>query len=333
MPWKVLITARASSDAGRPALDHLRGSGCQVVIAEKFGPLSAGDLKKMLPGFDAVLASSDKYTAEFLASPAAAKLKIISRWGVGYDSVDLAAATRLGIVVAYTPGLLNECVADYAWALLFAVARRVHEGHASMCAGGWTVTWGNEIYGKTLGLIGCGRIGQAMAKRASGFGMRLLGHDIAPNAEAEKLGVKFVPLDELLAQSDFVSLHAALTPQNRGMIAEAQLRLMKPTAYLINTARGALVDEAALIRALEEKRIAGAALDAFSTEPLPADHPLRRAPNVLLTPHQAFNAVETGERVSLTAAEAIVDLMNGQRPKFVVNPAVFDSAALRALVK
>src|SRR5213595_846262 len=145
-------------------------------------------------------------------------------------------------------------------------------------------------------------------RAATGFNMRRIAHDVQPNPEAEKLGVHFVSLEELLAQSDFVSLHAALTPQNRGLIGEAQLRQMKPTAYLINTARGAILDEAALLRALQEKWISGAALDVFAVEPLPADHPLRQAPNLLLTPHLASFARETGERVSTTAARAIVDL-------------------------
>ena len=174
---------------------------------------------------------------------------------------------------------------------------------------------------------------RAVARRATGFNMRLIAYDVQPNAEAEKLGVRFVSLDELLAQSDFLSLHSALTAQNRGLVGEAQLRKMKQTAYLINTARGALVDETALARALHEGWIAGAALDAFVTEPLPADHVLRKAPNVLLTPHLASFARETGERVSMTAAQAIVDLMNGQRPKFVIDPEVFKSPTLRARLK
>ena len=150
---------------------------------------------------------------------------------------------------------------------------------------------------------------------------------------AEKLGVQFVSLEELLKESDFVSLHSALTPANRGLIGEAQLRLMKPSAYLINTARGALLDEAAVARALHEGWIAGAALDAFVVEPLGADHPLRKAPNVLLTPHLASFARETGERVSTTAAQAIVDLMNGRKPKFIVNPDVFAASQLRARIR
>ena len=172
-----------------------------------------------------------------------------------------------------------------------------------------------------------------MARRATGFNMRLIAHDVQANPEAEKLGVRFVSLEELLTQSDFLSLHAALTPQNRGLIGEAQLRKMKKTAYLINTARGALVDESALARALQEGWIAGAAVDAFVVEPMPADHALRKAPNVLLTPHLASWARETGERVSTAAAQAIVDLMNGRRPPLVVAPEVFDAPSLRAKLK
>ncbi len=333
MSWKVLITARTLNEVGQSALKLLRDAGCQITTPPRFGPLPASELQPLLEGHDAVFASMDKFTAEVLASPAARHLKVISRWGVGYDAIDVPAATKQGIVVAFTPGLLNETVADFAFALLLSVARRVHIGHADMSGGTWRGVWGNDVFGKTLGIVGCGRIGQAMARRAAGFNMRLLGYDIAPNAEAEKLCVQFVPLDELLAQSDFVSLHAALTPQNRGLLGEAQLRKMKPTAYLINTARGALVDEAALAKALHEGWIGGAALDAFVTEPLPADHPLRTAPNVLLTPHLASFARETGERVSLTAAQAIVDLMQGRKARFVVDEQVYQSAALRVALK
>src|SRR6185436_7183199 len=255
----------------------------------------------------------------------ARNLKLISRWGVGYDAIDVPAATKHGIIVAYTPGLLNETVADCAFALLLTLARRIHLGHVGMAQGEWNPVWGNDVFGKTLGIVGCGRIGCAVARRASGFNMRLLGYDVAPNDEGRKLGIEFVSLDDLLAQSDFISLHAALTPQNRGLLGEAQLGRMKPTAYLINTARGALVDEAALVRALEHRIIGGAALDAFSVEPLPADHPLRKAPNVLLTPHLASFARETGERVSMAAAEAIVQVVNKRRPQWIVNPEVFKS--------
>jgi phosphoglycerate dehydrogenase-like enzyme len=332
MSWKVLITARTLDEVGAKAVELMRKAGCELIIPPKYGPHPPETLLPLLPGADAVLASMDKFTEEVLASKEAANMKIISRWGVGYDAIDVTAATAQGIVIGYTPGMLNETVADCAFALLLTLARRIHLGHMSMMQGEWKAAWGNDVFGKTLGLIGCGRIGQAVARRASGFNMRLLGYDVAPSEEAKSLGISFVGLDELLSQSDFVSLHAALTPQNRGLLGEAQLARMKPTAYLINTARGALVDEAALVRVLEQRQIGGAALDAFVVEPLPADHPLRKAPNVLLTPHLASFARETGERVSIAAAEAIVDLMNKRRPQWVVNPEVFKSAKLRTPV-
>jgi phosphoglycerate dehydrogenase-like enzyme len=330
MSWKVLITARTLEEVGQAAVKLLRQAGCEPVIPPRYGPLPADVLEPLLEGNHAALVSMDKFTASVLGSRAASHLKIISRWGVGYDAIDVPAATGNGIVIAYTPGLLNETVADCAFALLLSIARRIHLGHMHMANRLWQPLWGNDVFGKTLGLLGCGRIGQAMARRARGFNMRLIGYDIAPNPEAEKIGIRFVSLDELLANSDFLSLHAALTAQNRGLIGETELRKMKPSAYLINTARGALVDETALVRALTECWIAGAALDAFGIEPLPADHPLRSAPNVLLTPHLASFARETGERVSLAAAQAIVDLKSGRQPQFVVNPEVFTSPALRA---
>ena len=334
MSWKVLVTARTLNvDAvGRRALELLRDAGCELIHPPKYGPLTEAELLPLLPGMDAVFASMDKFTATVLAAKEAASLKLISRWGVGYDAIDVPAATREGVVIAFTPGLLNDAVADYAMALLFALARRVHEGHLSMREGKWASGWGHDIGGKTLGIIGCGRIGQAVAKRARGFNMRLLGADTHPNDDAKKLGIEFVPLAQLLAESDFVSLHCALTPETRGLIGEAQLRTMKPSAYIINTARGAVMDEAALLRALKENWIAGAGLDAFVVEPLPADHPFRTAPNLLLTPHQASFGFDTGARVSEAAAKAIVDAQAGRKPQWVVNPDVYASAKLRVKV-
>jgi phosphoglycerate dehydrogenase-like enzyme len=214
--------------------------------------------------------------------------------------------------------------------LLLALARRVPDTHFALRRGDWKPAWGHDVGGTTLGIVGFGRIGQAVARRARGFNMRLLVHTPHPPGAAEWPGVEFVPLDIVLAESDFVSLLAALTPNSRGMIGETQLRRMKPSAHLINTGRGALVDEAALARALHEGWIAGAALDVYATEPLPADSQLRAAPNLLFSPHQSSYGRGTGERVSLAAARAIVDLLNGRRPANVLNPDVFRSPALRS---
>src|SRR5438552_14353779 len=197
MSWKVLITARTMNEVGASALQLLRDASCDQVIPPKPGPFAAAELLKLLPEMDGVLASMDQFTAAVLESPAAAKLKIISRWGVGYDAIDVPTATRRGIVVAYVPGLLDEAVADFAFALLLALARRVHIGHLDMINGVWRGVWGNDVFGKTLGILGRGRIGRAVARRATGFTMRLIGHDVRPIHAAERLGVRFVARDEL----------------------------------------------------------------------------------------------------------------------------------------
>ena len=230
-------------------------------------------------------------------------------------------------MVAFTPGMLDNAVADWTVAALLGVARRVAWGHEAVREGRWKSGWGSDVFGKTLGLVGCGRIGRAVARRMSGFDMKVLAFDPNPLSSP---GIEHVGLDELLECSDFVSLHVALTPSTRGLIGRAQLRLMKPTAYLINTARGPVVDENALVEALNEGWIAGAALDVFSVEPLSGDHPLRTARNALLTPHQAAFARDTGEALSDATAQAIIDLSQGKRPAMVVNPEVFAVPSLRA---
>jgi phosphoglycerate dehydrogenase-like enzyme len=328
--WKVLVTAEPIKTVGEQARQLLLKAGCEIVFAPQFGPLKEEALISALDGMSAVIASHDAYNAAALSSPAASKLKIIARWGVGYDSIDVAAATRNGIVVTYTPGILDDAVADYTFALLLARARRIHEVHAAVLRGDWISRWGDDVGGKTLGIVGFGRIGKAVARRAAGFNMRILVH--SAHQQADVAGVEFVSLEKLLAESDFVSLHAALNSTTRGMIGEEQFRQMKPTAHLINTGRGALVDEAALVRALNEHRIAGAALDVYIEEPLPPGHPLLSAPNILFSPHQSSCGRGTGERVSLTAAQSIVDLMRGKKPQLLLNPEVFGSPQLRAAI-
>ena len=331
MSWKILITAHAPSiePVGALALARLQSAGCEIIHPPKYGPLTKAELLPQLVGIDAVLASMDPFSADVLGSPEASQLKVIARWGVGVDAIDLAAAARLGIVVTNTPGLLNEAVADYAMGMLLAMARRIPQGARSLGEGRWDSLWGPDMSGKTLGLVGCGGIGQAVAKRARGFDMRLMGCDPMPSPAAESLGIEFVSLPRLLAESDFVSLHTALTPATRGLIGEAELRSMKSDAILINMARGAVIDEAALGRALREGWIAGAALDVFVTEPLPADHPLHSTPNLLLTPHLASLGYGSGAKVSAACADAMLDVRAGRRPRWVANPDVYQSGALR----
>jgi len=312
-------------EVGGSAIELLKKAGCEVVYPSSPRPLREKYLIEALQGVDAVLAGTDKYSEKVLSSSAVDSLKIISRWGVGFNEVDVFAATEKGVVVAYTPGMLNDAVADYAFSLLLSSARHVHKGHLEMTQGKWTPTWGNQVSGKTLGIVGCGRIGQAMARRATGFDLRLIGCDVAPHPEAKELGIEFVSMDQLLEQSDFVSLHVALTPESVGLIGKGELSMMKQTAYLVNTARGELIDESALARALKEGWIGGAAIDTFTTEPLPRDHPFFSTPNILLSPHQASRDRGTGEQVSLAAAQAIVDLMQGEKPQFVVDEAVYNS--------
>jgi phosphoglycerate dehydrogenase-like enzyme len=315
------------SKVGMASLDLLRNSGCEVVLAQKMGPLPEAELAPILPGFDAVLASVDKFTAAILRSPGAKQLKVISRWGVGFDSIDIPVATEQGVIVAYTPGLLNNAVADYTMSMLCALARRVHEAHLLMTQGVWKQQWGGDIYGKTLGIIGCGRIGRAVAKRASGFDMKVIGFDPAPDATCDN--IEFVSLERVLRESDFVSVHVALTPETQNLISTPQLGLMKKTAYLINSSRGPVIDEPALAKALTDGVIAGAALDVFVKEPLAPDHFLRKTPNLLLSPHQCSWAHETGANVSRAAADAIIDASQGRRPRWVVDENVYKSPNLR----
>ena len=258
----------------------------------------------------------------------APKLRIAATVSVGYDNIDVAACTRRKIVATHTPGVLDDTTADFAFALLMAIARRIVEGDAWMRSGtwpGWNLDQlcGSDVSGKTLGIIGFGRIGRAMAKRAQGFDMRILYTDAmraAPEVERD-LHAEYVDRDRLLAAADFVSVHVPLLPETRRLINAATLAKMKPGSYLINTSRGPVVDEAALVAALDAKRIAGAALDVFENEP--KAHPaLVARTDVILTPHIASASVETRTKMAVIAAENVIALFDGRRPPNTLNPEV-----------
>ncbi len=258
------------------------------------------------------------------------RLKVISNYAVGVDNIDVAACTRRGIPVGHTPGVLTDAVADLTWALILAVARGIFPAARDAREGRWglwhATRWlGYDLVGRTLGIVGMGQIGQAVARRAAGFQMRVLYTSRTPKPAVEaELNARRVDLDTLLAESDVVSLHVPLTPETRGLIGEAQLRRMKPTAILINMARGAVVDTAALLRALREGWIAGAGLDVTDPEPLPADHPLYQLPNVVITPHIGSATYGTRRAMAELAVENLLAGLEGRRLPRVVNPEVYE---------
>ncbi len=275
--------------------------------------LSPADLLSRARGKQAIVSQLvDKFTREVLAQ---IDVKIIANVAVGFDNIDVPAATERGILVTNTPDVLTDTTADFAFALLMAVARRVVEAHEFVHAGKWD-RWsidmlvGQDVHHRTLGILGMGRIGQAMARRGEGFSMRVIHHDVVSGGASK---------EEVLRESDFVSLHVPLTDQTRHYIGERELRIMKPTAILINTARGPVVDERALVRALREKWIAGAGLDVFEREPQ-VDPGLLNLPNAVLAPHIASASVDTRRGMSMIAAENAVAALQGTRPKNLLNP-------------
>ena len=269
---------------------------------------------------------TEKVNEEFLRS--APKLRIASNVAVGFDNIDVDACTKRGIAVTNTPGVLDETTADFAWTLLMTVARRVAEGELLARSGNWK-GWnldqlcGADVWGKTLGIVGFGRIGRSVARRASGFQMKIIYTDaVRVSEEVEKsLNGEFRDMNSLLAESDFISLHVPLLPETRGLFDAPKLFRMKPTAFLINTSRGPVVEEAALVTALENNKIAGAALDVFENEPF--IHPGLKRPNVVLTPHIASASIETRTKMASMAANNIVAVFKGRRPPNLLNPDIF----------
>lgn len=275
----------------------------------------------LLRGIAGAIASTDPFTRRVLA--AAPQLKAISRTGVGYDAIDMKAATDHGVIVTNTPGVNRHAVADWTLTLILCCARKLPENLAEIRQGGWKRREGVDLAGKTLGIVGLGTIGKEVARRARAFGMDLLAFDLVQDSSfAEAHGVRYQGVEVLLPQSDFVTLHLFLNEQSRHFINGERLALMKPTAFLINTARGGLVDTAALCQAVRERRIAGAALDVMENEPLPADSPLRELDNVYLSPHVGGATVDARRRSGAMAAENLIRALNGQRPEGILNPEV-----------
>jgi glyoxylate reductase len=318
--WNVFITRQIPS-AGIDLLNR----HCRVVeINPDDRTLSKSELIDAVSGKDGFIClitdTLDKEVLEAIRG-----VEIISNFGAGFNHIDLTAATRMGIMVTNTPGVLTGATADLTWALIFAVSRRVVEGDRFTREGKFrewhpTLFLGGEVTGRTLGVIGAGRIGSAVALKSRSFEMPVLYHDSAKNRDLEEAtGARFVSMDDLLRESDFVSLHVPLTSGTNHLIGERELNLMKKTAYLINTSRGPVVDEAALVRALISGRIAGAGLDVYENEPELAPG-LARLENVVLLPHLGSATVGTRTRMSLMAAENLLQGLRGEIPVNLVNP-------------
>ena len=318
MSWKVFVS-RKIPEAG---INLLEQAGMDVRIHAEPDILLYDRLVQEIGDIDAMISLlSDKIDAELLAH--APDLKIIANYAVGYNNIDLAACSQRNICVTNTPDVLTDATADLTFTLMLSVAKRIAEGDRMVRSGqfaGWgpMLLLGGDITGKTLGIIGAGRIGTAVARRAAGFNMKILYYDLGPNPELEKNGAEFTPLENLISQSDFVTLHVPLNESTFHLLNEQRLAMMKPTAYLINTSRGPVVDEKALVEALRQKVIAGAGLDVFEEEPRLADG-LADLPNTVLLPHIASATVDTRTRMSIMAAENIIQRANGEVPQNLVN--------------
>ncbi|MBX5475983.1 MAG: D-glycerate dehydrogenase [Clostridia bacterium] len=309
-----------------PALEILREAGLSFrVWPEEGRPVPRDVLLQEVRDCDGLLCLlTDRVDEELLR--AAPRLRVVANTAAGLDNVDLAACTRRGVMVTHTPNVLTETVADLAWALLLAAARRVVEAHKTIEAGGWN-TWslmfmtGQDVYGRTLGIVGAGRIGGAVARRARGFGMRVLYHNRRRNEALEReTGAEYRGFDELLEEADFVVCLVPLTEETRGLFGYEQFRRMKRTAVFVNVARGAVVREADLERALREGLIWAAGLDVFEREPIGPDHPLFRLPNCVCLPHIGSATVATRLRMATLAAANLVAGLSGRRPLNLANP-------------
>jgi D-3-phosphoglycerate dehydrogenase len=320
---KVLITARMFGTVSDRAKELLISAGHHVLPNPYAGRLlNEKEVIDLIPDADGIIAGQDALTGKAIA--AGKNLKIITRYGVGVDKVDIANATKHKIVVTNTPGANSDAVAEYAIALMLAVARKLVVGQKAAAKGSWDYMISTGLNHKVLGIIGLGKIGKAVAVRAKAFGMKIIAYDTyQDNLFAEQNDIEFVGLEQILRNSDFISLHVPGTTENIHLIGKPQLNLMKPTAFLINTARGTLLDEQALFTALKEKRIAGAGLDVLFTEP-PENNPLFSLENVVITPHLAANTTDAIENMDFMSVQAVIDCLNGKRPQFILNSEVYN---------
>jgi glyoxylate reductase len=324
MAYKIYITRVVFEEA---LTDLRREADIQMSLDDR--PLSKAEVIERLRDVDGAMTMlTDPIDQDVLT--ACPRLKITSNVAVGYNNIDTAAATEHGVMATNTPGVLTDTTADFAWALLMAAARRVVEGDAFTRAGKWrawspTMLLGRDVHGKTLGILGLGRIGQAVARRAAGFNMKVIFHNPRPVGDSivRELGAQPVSFEELLRTSDFISLHVPLSGATTHLLNERAFAMMKPTCIIVNTARGPVVDEKALVEALRKKQIGGAGLDVFEDEPR-VEPELLRMDNVVLAPHIGSGSYETRMKMCMMAAANLLAWVRGQRPPNLVNPEVWN---------
>jgi D-3-phosphoglycerate dehydrogenase len=312
MTWKVLVSAPYAMPVIDNYIEQLTAAGCEPVVANVQERLSENELLPLVGDIDGIICGDDQVTDAVLA--AAPRLRVISKWGTGIDSIDLGAAAKRGVAVRNTPNAFSEPVADSVMGYVLLFARQLNAMNLDIRGGEWRKPQLVSLREKTLGVIGVGNCGKAVVRRAIAFGMRVLGNDPEemPSDFLADTRIEMVPLAELLSQADFVTMHTTLNPTSYHLIDEATLGMMKPTAYLINTSRGPVIKEAALAVALEQKAIAGAALDVFEVEPLPPDSPLRRIENCWLAPHNANSSPLSAQRVHINTIKNLLDVLNAE---------------------
>jgi glyoxylate reductase len=323
---RVFVSRLIPDDGLRPILE-----ACEADVWQEQLPPPRDELLRRVEGVDGLLSLLTDRVDDELLDRAGRQLKVVSNYAVGFDNVDVPACTARDIPVGNTPGVLTDTTADLAWALLMAAARRIAEGDRYVRADRWK-TWGpllllgTDVHGATIGIVGFGRIGQAVARRASGFGMRILYHDLArASGDVEReLGARYVDLDELLRESDFVSLHVNLTDVTRKLINRQRLATMKHHAVVVNTSRGPVIDQTALYEALRDGVIGAAALDVTDPEPMRADDPLLTLDNCLVVPHIASASYATRGKMAEMAAANLLAGLRGERLPNPVNPEVYD---------
>jgi len=316
MSYKILVATRSFGSTSYRPLDILEATGCELVRADMSIPMTEDRLVELLDGVQGAIIGVVPMTERVIKN--SPSLKVVSMHGVGVDHIDLQAAANAGVVIANCLGSNDQAVADLAFGLMISVAREIPKIDRSIRQGDWGRHKGSELWNKTLGLIGLGYIGRGVAKRALGFDMKVLVYDpYITQEESEAVGATLVPFETVIAESDFLSLHAPMNDETNRMIGSQQLEAMKESAYLINTARGSLVDEAALFKALTDGQIAGAALDVYTNEP-PKDGPLLGLDNIVLTAHIGSHTVEAIERMGVMAAENVLMTLSGGEPHFRV---------------